>query len=353
MKNRLASVLLLILMGCGLPDVQGVSTDMHLPVPITNNAVALVQGQALSFGGLMAGKTRLDVTAKAFACHIYAGDCREVPSLPDGVGRLASIAVSVYPHAYIFGGYSVAEYGTEISTPDVWQFDVQSETYTKMAPIPVPVDDAVAAVADNRYVYLVSGWHEDDNVDLVQVFDTQEDRWFNATAYPGTPVFGHAGGMAGRPGGLALVICGGVKVVPAMNENARRTFESSNECWRGEIDPNDPAQISWSVIEEHPPALYRMAAMGVEGQVVFAGGTDNPYNYDGIGYNGQPSRPSAQVWTYDAWHQQIYVSPDKPIASMDHRGLLQVGGQYMIIGGMGLDGEVLDGGQVFGTDQAE
>ena len=59
------------------------------------------------------------------------------------------------------------------------------------------------------------------------------------------------------------------------------------------------------------------------GKIYFSGGTDNPYNYNGIGYNGQPSEPSPVTFAFNV-HSQRWetVSENTPDPTMDHRGLL-------------------------------
>ena len=44
-----------------------------------------------------------------------------------------------------------------------------------------------------------------------------------------------------------------------------------------------------------------MAAAGVPqaNGVLFVGGSENPYNYNGIGYDGQPSQPAAGGMFFD------------------------------------------------------
>ncbi len=330
------------LVACGANTTQE-ERPFQLPVPVSNNAVTLVGDTALSFSGLLSGKTWRDVTDRAFACDLKAQTCREITGLPDGVGRLASVAVTVQGAPYIFGGYTVDKDGNEASTPDVWRFDLADESYHSMAPMPVPVDDGVALVYEDRYVFLVSGWHNTGNVDLVQVLDVQDNQWFTATAFPGDPVFGHAAAIAGN----VMLVCDGVKVVPPVNDQARRTFEGSPACWRGEIDPNDLSQINWRQIGSFAPAHYRMAAAAHEGKIWLAGGSDNPYNYNGLGYDGVPSKASAHVWNYDVAADTFTVAPDKPIASMDHRRMLVWNGKFVIVGGMGEGQNVLDEVQLF------
>jgi len=109
-------------------------------------------------------------------------------------------------------------------------------------------------------------------------------------------------------------------------------------CYKGEVNPEKPQTIKWQRIEPHPgKPLYRMAAGGYRGQgdwIIFTGGSDNPYNYDGIGYDKSPSLPSGSVMGYsltrDKWQTVGHL--DRP--SMDHRGLLVSENKFYIIGGM-------------------
>ncbi len=69
-----------------------------------------------------------------------------------------------------------------------------------------------------------------------------------------------------------------------------------------------------------------MAASGDDdsGHIFFAGGTDNPYNYNGIGYNGKPSEPVGSTFAWNVrlgtWESILTVTLTG--FSMDHRGLL-------------------------------
>lgn len=342
----LAGVVLAAASGCVGADDGGAVDTMRaatLPAPVTNNAVALVtrdDGATIySFNGLGAGKTWKDVTRAAYACDIPLGVCRDIASTPVGQGRLAGTAVALGGKIYLFGGYSVAEDGTEVSTPEVFSFDPASEKYIRRADIPVPVDDSVSFAYGGRYIYLVSGWHDVGNVNLVQVYDTRDDRWFRATDYPGAAVFGHAGGAIGG----RFVIADGVAVVG--EENGRRTFGAVNEAWLGEIDKDEPSVIAWRKLRPHPGApRYRMAATGDPGKmrVVFYGGADNPYNYNGVGYDGVDAKPSGKLFAFD-FATDAWVSlgeTDRP--SMDHRGLLAFDGAYYVVGGLNGDLSVSD-----------
>jgi len=318
-------------------------------MPISNNAVAYhAKTQTVySFAGLGAGKTWQDVTAQAYACDLVQNTCETIPSLPDGIGRLASTAQTVGDTIYVFGGYTVAEDGSEISMPEVWAYDVKAQTYSRKLDMPVPVDDSVSLVYQDRYIYLVSGWHKDDNVVNVQIYDTQTDRWAPATDWPGAPVFGHAGGIVED----VMVVCDGVQIVPPKTADAQRTFEDISACWRGDINEADSAVIAWRKLPQLPgKGYYRMAATGwpQANMIVLAGGSDNPYNYGGVGYNKVPSEPSAHVWGYDISADKYVVFADKNIATMDHRALVHLGGgTFSTVGGMGQEQAVTDKIHIF------
>lgn len=314
----------------------------QLPDPVANNAVTQYAGEIYSFAGLSAGKDWTDVHAKAFKCSLAESRCKTLPPLPDGKGRLAATAQTVGDTLYIFGGYTVAEDHTEISTPEVFAFDPKTLTYERRADIPVPVDDSVSLTYQDRYIYLISGWHKDTNVADVQIYDTVDDSWHRATDWPGAPVFGHAGGAVDN----VMIICDGVQIIPPKDEASRRTFETISACWRGDINPAEMTDITWTHLPQLPgKGFYRMAAIGVAERnlVLFAGGSDNAYNYNGIGYNKIPSAPSAHVWAYDIAADEYVAFKDKAVATMDHRALIDLGkGRFATLGGMGSGQLVLD-----------
>lgn len=306
-----------------------------LPEPVANNAVAHVRtadGEfLLSFMGLGPGKTWRDVHDKAWRLKLGERHWQPIAPVPSSLtlkGRLAGVAVALGDKAYLFGGYTVAEDHSEISSPDNFSYDPVNNRYEPIARTPVPVDDAVALVYQDRYIYLISGWHNDGNVNLVQVYDAKNDTWFQASPFLGKPVFGHAGGIVDN----TMVVCDGVKVVA--RKEARRTFKPEAACFIGTIDKEQPGKVDWRTLG-HPTnvARYRMAATGSKDSIVFFGGSDNPYNYNGVGYNGVPSEPDDKAWIYDIASATWQISK-KPLKTMDHRGLVAVDDEFIVIGGM-------------------
>ena len=304
-----------------------------LPTPLTNNAVAavtLADGLRLfTFLGLDTTKLHTGITRQALAYEVAGDRWTEVRSVPGPIGRIAATAVGLEGRVYLFGGYTVDADGNEVSTPDVDIYDPATDSYTKGAPFPIPVDDAVAGVWRDSLIFIVSGWSQRDNVADVQMYDPAADRWEEATPIPGPPVFGHAGAVVGD----VIVYCDGVRVDP----DAEPRFVMAEACYRGEIEPSRPSKVRWRELAHHSgPARYRMAAGALpdEDLIVFAGGTDNPYNYDGVGYDGVASEPSAATFAYDVARDAWRELTGNLVRTMDHRGLVGAGDVLFLIGGM-------------------
>lgn len=309
-----------------------------LPEPVANNAVTKVitkQGEyLLSFMGLADKKNHTAIHNKTWALNISKPDQqwqikKPVPSSLTLKGRLASVATSIGSDAYIFGGYTVSIDHQEVSSPDVFKFDVINNEYTQLANMPVPVDDSIALGYLNRYIYLVSGWHNDGNVNLVQVYDTKTNTWQQASPFLGKPVFGQAGAISNN----IMLVCDGVSI--KAHKNKRRSYQGIAQCFKGIIDKNNPLKIDWRMVE-HPTKTprYRMAATSVNNKIVMLGGSTNPYNYNGIGYDGTPSPASSEIWLFDLKTQQWQIENNHNTKTMDHRGLIFHNDRLITLGGM-------------------
>jgi hypothetical protein len=311
-----------------------VARGPDLPAPVANNAVAVatVDGRPriFSFLGLGSGRDHTSITTRAFVLDTGTERWEALPDVPGASGRLAATAQAVGRRVYVFGGYEVAADGKETTSPATDIYLVAERRYQRGADAPVPIDDTVSGVWRDRLIYLVSGWSADRTVTTVQAYDPEADRWLTATPIPGTPVFGHAGGIVGD----TIVYCGGAKMLAG----ASPKYGASGECYRGDIEPGDPARITWRAVALHPGApRYRAAAGPVTTRtrsgIMFAGGTANPYNYNGIGYDGRPAEPEATSWIYDTVRDEWVAGPSLDRPTMDHRGLVHAAGAWWIVGG--------------------
>jgi hypothetical protein len=104
--------------------VTSVQPLADLPQAVTNNAVALLpQGEdyrLVTALGLGAGRTWQDSSSDTFQFVASRASWQRLEQVPGGQGRLAAAAVAVAGKVYLFGGYTVAQDGTEQSTPEVY-----------------------------------------------------------------------------------------------------------------------------------------------------------------------------------------------------------------------------------------
>jgi Kelch motif/Galactose oxidase, central domain len=305
-----------------------------LPAPLANNAVAQVKSRGdlylFSFMGIGPKKTWDDVSTAAFILDPYIGKWKQIRNVPGPAGRLAAVAAGAREHVFLFGGYTVDAQGGEITVSDVNVYEPLTDGWLRGADMPIAVDDSVAGVYRDRYIYLVSGWSKSDAVNNVQVYDAEKNRWQQATPIPGRPVFGHAGAMAGD---TIVYVDGAYR-----NPSGSPKYIASDECWIGKVDHKNPSKISWSKLPPHPgDARYRIAAGGSEKDhmIYFSGGSANPYNFNGIGYNGEPSEPSPYTFAFNLrsgkWET---LNADTSNPTMDHRGLFVLPEGLILAGGM-------------------
>ena len=276
------ATLRLLATACGCSLALAAQRPSSLPVAVTNNAVASgrIDGAWWIFSalGIDTSKRWSGITTRAVAWNSRDAGWRQLPDVPGDRGRLAATAQVVRGRLFVIGGYTVDSAGREHSVPQVNIYDVVHDRWSAAAPIPVP------------------------------------------------GVFGHSGALAGN---TILFIDG------ALKQPAGAKYRLAGQSWIGTIDPRDPRVIAWRAAPPHPgPPLYRAAAGACGSRILIAGGTANPYNYDGIGYDGAPSAPRADVMVFDTRRGTWSSSRPLRVASMDHRALAVLGDSAYIVGGM-------------------
>jgi len=303
-----------------------------LPVPISNNAVVgiKVNSQFLVYSmmGIGAKKTWNAVTNAAYALNVKYNTWTTIKPVP-GSGRLGAVAAGVKEQIFLMGGYVPDPNGAQAIVPDVSIYEPIALRWYRGTEMPSAVRDAVAGVYKDRYVYVIGGFSKKGPTNQVQLYDTETNRWTVATASPGAPVFGHAGGIVND----SIVYTGG-----SVATGGKPGFTTTDEAWIGKIDRKDPRKVEWKKLPPHPgPARYRIAAVGSEKdqRVYFAGGTDKVYEFDGIGLDGKPAEPSAVIFAYNlkknAWET---IQENAPSPTMDHHGLAVTSDNLIVVGGM-------------------
>lgn len=280
--------------------------------------------------GIGAKKTWDAITNAAYALDLTTGKWTELHPVPGPAGRIGASAAAARQQIVLLGGYAVDGHGDEIIVSDVSVYEPEVHKWYRGADLPVAIDDAVLGVYRDRFLYVIGGRSKHDLVASVQVYDIEKNMWSQATPIPGTPVFGHAGAILED----TIVYVDGAR----KNPTGTPAYLSSDECWLGKIDRKNITKIEWTQLPEHPGnAHFRIAAGASEKdhRIYFAGGSDNPYNYNGIGYDGQPAEPSPVTFAFDvrgAKWETLNENDDNP--TMDHRGLLLSHDGLVVLGGM-------------------
>jgi N-acetylneuraminic acid mutarotase len=302
-----------------------------MPAAVSSNAVASLKGglELYSMMGVGPRKTWDDITNQVYILHVSSGKWSDGRTVPGVAGRLGASAIGARGQIFLFGGYVVDAQGAEITVADVNSFVPQDQKWYRAADIPVPVDRAVIGVNHDRYIYLIGGRSKTGPVNNVQVYDAEKDSWSQATPFPGTPVFGHAGGLADD----AIVFVDG-----AMRNSAEGTrYVASEECWLGKIDRKDPNKIEWSKLPAHPgTARFGIAGGAAERdrRILFSGGTAALHNFKGLGPDGKPAEVSTVTFAYNL-HASRWetISEDTYDPRVDSRGILMTPLGALILGG--------------------
>ncbi len=310
-----------------------------LPAAVSNNAVAALKNglELYSLMGIGSKRTWDDVTNKVYVLHLASGKWSEGRAVPGVGGRVGASAIGIRSQIFLFGGYLVDNQGMEITVPDVNAYLPEDHRWYRGEDIPVGVDSAVIGVDHDRYIYLVGGKSRNGPVNNVQVYDAQKNTWTQATPFPGTPVFGHAGGVVD---GVVVFVDGAKK-----NTAGGAPYVTSNECWLGRIDRKDPDKIEWSKLPAHPgPGRFGIVAGSEKNhKIVFSGGTTAPHNFKGLGYDGKPPEVSQVTFAYDVHGSRWEMLDDETSdARADSGGILNTPVGSVIIGGIDKDLTVTD-----------
>ena len=317
----------------------------EMPSPLANNAVvgALVNDtfHIYSFTGIDPTLDDEGISLEAWRYTPSSDSWLELPPVPDTLGKIAAGASFVNRRIYVMGGYHVFPDGHELSSERVHIFNPETNSWeADGAPIPISTDDHIQAVWRDSLIYLVTGWHNTGNIPDVQIYDPFNDVWTAGTPVPsvGAPayrVFGGSGVILGDE----ILYAGGARV-------SGFSFVLGDGFRKGQINPEDPTDISWSTFSDIDALNYRAAAAVLpqaEGEMpVWIGGSNIAYNFDAIAYNGSgPVEPNEVVTMYSPSGDSLFDKTEAAPPIMDLRGIAVLGPEAWTMGGIDPAQEVL------------
>jgi N-acetylneuraminic acid mutarotase len=302
-----------------------------MPAAVSGNAVVTLRGglDVYSIMGVGPKKAWDDITNKVYVLNLKTGKWADERPVPGVAGRLGASAIGAKGKIFVFGGYVVDGKGEELTVGDVNAYLPSDKRWYRGADMPTPVDNAVIGIDHDRYIYIVGGRSKNGPVNLVQVYDVQENTWKDATPFPGAPVYGHAGGLID---GMIIFVDGAKK-----NSGEGAPYVASDECWMGKIERKDATKIEWTKLPAHPGSgRFAMVAGPIDGhKIMFSGGTITPHNYKGLDAEGKPGKVSEVTFIFDGHgNRWDSITEDQFDVRSDSRGLAETPIGPLIVGGM-------------------
>jgi N-acetylneuraminic acid mutarotase len=138
-------------------------------------------------------------------------------SIPTKSARISLQANVVDGKIYMIGGRMLAGLYQIFTSTSNDVYDPETDSWSQMAPIPVPVMGYASAVLDDK-IYIISGTHEGQPnypppTDLIQIFDPAKNQWTNGTSIPNGVLYAGAVATTGLSAPNRIYVIGGTTTV--------------------------------------------------------------------------------------------------------------------------------------------
>ncbi len=305
-----------------------------LPLASANNAVckALLNNNKFvySFGGIGDSLTINSIHKKVFKYSVKENKWTNTVDVPDSLGKIGSSACFVKNKIYLIGGKYIAPDSTETISNKVHVYNPFIDTFEVDAtPLPVPVYGQTQSVWKDSLIFVISGANNSGTVPNVQIYNPSFDSWTSGTALPSSSqytTFGASGYILDN----TIYYFGGAYI--GLDTTA------TNFLRKGEIDPDNPTQITWTTVGSFGgDPIYRGACSGHNNTVFWIGGAQQTYDYNPKEYsNSNTITPNQRILEYNIEKGSHKNNFNTPFAVMDLKGIAKLGGGNWIITG-GID----------------
>ncbi|MCA9258866.1 MAG: tandem-95 repeat protein [Planctomycetales bacterium] len=165
-----------------------------------DHGYAAASGQVYALGGIGV-QADGEVWADAERYNPSTDTWSSIAALPQGLHGLSAIGDG-NGHLFVFGGSTTID-DTGIQR-NSYQYDIATDAWSSIAPIPTGTRDSAVAVDDDGLIYLIGGMTTAGATDAVQVYDPGINAWTSETPLPAA-VYSHAAAFDGAH----IVVAGG------------------------------------------------------------------------------------------------------------------------------------------------
>lgn len=222
-----------------------------LPLPMHHPNAASVDDRIIVAGFLRGTEFAADGNVFVFSTQTQVWELGT--PMPGGSERGASATTALGGLVYVIGGRREG-----VAVADAWTYDVDEETWARIADLPAPRDHMVIGVIDGR-LYVVGG--RDGSItahtDRVDVYDPAADAWSSAASMPTSR------------GGMAAGVLGGLLFVAGGEGN-----DADPSGVFAEVEVYDPIADAWSSVEPMPIPRHGTGGAVIDGELFIPGGAD-------------------------------------------------------------------------------
>lgn len=307
-----------------------------LPVATTSNSVCEAEvgndTYVYSFGGISDSLAPTNIHKHIYKYKVSINHWSTITDIPDSLAKTGFRTSFVNNRIYLIGGKHINNDLSEDISNDVLVFNPFLDTFeVKGSALLTPTSDQVQCVWRDSIIFVISGLSPTGTTDAVQLYNPYFDSWLAATNIPDEVQY-KSMGASGYILEDTIYYFGGTK---------NTSFQSSNTFRKGVINPDDPTDITWSIINPAPSKNnYKGACSGHNKTLFWIGGSIQGYNYIPPSDDTLSISSAKQIMSYKVSNNN-YASHNVEESIMDLNSIAKLGGgNWMITGGIDTLGQI-------------